>query len=106
VDLNATDRVSVHPTLLRHQWPEIPFNHRLPYKFLIKPLRARQPHLAPQRFVIEQPGDLAGEINGVAGFAQETGDSISDRYGNPPMRLAMTGVLLAIASTDVRLNAS
>ena len=61
----------------------MPFDHGLPQEVLLESLPPGQAHPAPQRLVVEQPVDLAREINRVAGLAQETGDTISDGVRQP-----------------------
>ena len=42
----------------------MPLDHRLPQEVLLESLPPCQPHLAPKRFVIKEPGDLARDQPG------------------------------------------
>ena len=90
----------------RQQRPEVPLDHILPNKVVFESFPPRQPHPPPQRRIIEQPRDLPGQVGRVAGSNSKPVTPSVTVYGNPPMRLAMTGIPDAIASTDVRLSES
>ncbi len=74
---------------------------------VLEPLASRLAHPPPQVGIIQQPGDLAARsTTGSPGSQSRPVTPSLTVYGTPPIRLAMTGMPDAIASTDVMLSPS
>ena len=59
----------------RQQRPLVAIDHALPGELLLEPPPARQPHPPAQLGIVEQPGDLPGQVGRVAGLEEQPGDA-------------------------------